>query len=173
MPDSPHEFSERWNPDEPTQLFWIDDAFGITQYEDDLVRDWNRTLSRLPAMLKNGATIVMTSRDYIYKMARDELKRDTFPLLHEAQVVIDVQELNIDEKRQILYNHIKLGSQPRGFRSKIKPHLETAANRPFHPRSGSPPRQPVLHSEPKGSTIPASSSSLTNLKPFYGHHSAV
>ena len=130
MPRNPSEFAQRWNPDEPTQLFWIDDAFGMTQYEDALVRDWNRTLPRVRAMLKNGAKIVMTSRDYIYNMARDELKRDTFPLLHEAQVVIDVQELSLEEKRQILYNHIKLGSQRRAFRSKIKPHLETAANRP-------------------------------------------
>jgi len=27
--DTPEKVVERWNPDEPSQFFWIDDAFGV------------------------------------------------------------------------------------------------------------------------------------------------
>jgi hypothetical protein len=78
-------------------------------------------------MLRNGAKIVMTSRDYIYKRARNDLKEDAFPLLRESQVVIDVRDLTSEEKQQILYNHIKLGKQDKAFRTAITPHLPTIA----------------------------------------------
>jgi hypothetical protein len=65
----------------------------------------------------------MTSRDYIYARARDDLKRGAFPLFNESQVVIDVHDLSAREREQILYNHLKLGAQPSGFKAQIKPHL--------------------------------------------------
>jgi hypothetical protein len=58
---------------------------------------------------RQGYKIVMTSRDYIYRRARLDLKESAFPLLSESQVVIDVRHLTVDEKKQILYNHFKLG----------------------------------------------------------------
>ena len=84
---------DHWNPDDRNQLFWLDDAFGVTQYEHHLVLAWNQFLPRLQPMLRTGATIVMTSRDYIYNRARDTLKGSVFPLLNESQVVIDVRDL--------------------------------------------------------------------------------
>lgn len=48
--------------------------------------------------------------------------------------MIDVHDLSSDEKRQILYNHLKLGKQPRSFRTDIKPYLEgVASHRRFIP----------------------------------------
>ena len=41
-----------------------------------------------------------------------------------------MHDLSIQEKEQILYNHIKLGNQPRSFRKKIKPHLQAVASHP-------------------------------------------
>ena len=128
--DEPGKVAERWNPDEPSQFFWLDDAFGVTQYEDFLVHRWNHILPQIKTMLRKGAKIVMTSRDYIYNRARKDLKESAFPLLKESQVVIDVHDLSADEKRQILYNHLKLGKQPRSFRSEIKPYLEDIASHP-------------------------------------------
>jgi hypothetical protein len=125
--DDPAKVVDRWNPEEPSQFFWIDDAFGVTQYEDFLVRGWNHVFPHVKSMLHKGAKIVMTSRDYIYNRARKDLKESAFPLLKEAKVVIDVHNLTIRERQQILYNHLKLGKQPRGFRSEIKPHLEMVA----------------------------------------------
>jgi hypothetical protein len=128
--DEPAEVAKRWNPDEPSQFFWLDDAFGVTQYEEFLVNGWNRILPQLKPMLRNGAKIVMTSRDYIYNRARRDLKESAFPLFKESQVVIDVHALSGKERRQILYNHLKLGKQPRSFLAEIKPHLDTVADHP-------------------------------------------
>jgi len=128
--DDPGKMTERWNPEEPSQFFWLDDAFGVTQYENFLVHRWNHTLPQIRPMLRKGARIVMTSRDYIYNRARKDLKESAFPLLKESQVVIDVHDLSVEEKRQILYNHLKLGKQPRSFRTEIKPYLEDVASHP-------------------------------------------
>ena len=126
--DDPGQVAERWNPNEPSQFFWLDDAFGVTQYDFLKVGSWNHVLQRLSAMLNTGARIVMTSRDYIYQRARNDLKESIFPLLNESQVVIDVRDLSVEEKQQILYNHMRLGKQPRTFKTEIKPHLESIAS---------------------------------------------
>lgn len=134
--DDPRKVVERWNPDEPSQFSWVDDAFGVMQYESFLVHGWNHALPQVKAMLRKGAKIVMTSRDYIYRRARNDLKEGAFPLLRESQVVIDVKDLTAEEHAQILYNHIKLGRQPRAFRVEIKPHLGfIAAHRRFIPET--------------------------------------
>jgi energy-coupling factor transporter ATP-binding protein EcfA2 len=127
----PAKVVERWNVEEPSQFFWIDDAFGVTQYESPLVHGWNHSLMQVKTMLRQGAKIVMTSRDYIYNRARQDLKESAFPLLSESQVVIDVHELSDLEKQQILYNHLKLGKQSAAFLSEIKQHLDYVA---AHPR---------------------------------------
>jgi hypothetical protein len=81
-------------------------------------------------MFNAGARVVLTSRDYIYNRAKRSLKESAFPLMRESQVVIDVKEITPEERRQILYNHIKLGAQPRVFRTAIKPYLERVASHP-------------------------------------------
>ena len=125
--DEPARVIDHWNPHEPSQFFWIDDAFGVTQYEALLAYGWNRVFPQVSAALRRGARVVMTSRDYIYNQARRDLKPGAFPLLKERQIVIDVHDLSLEEKRQILYNHMKLGNQPKEFRNRIKPHLESVA----------------------------------------------
>lgn len=129
--NDPAKVAERWNPEETSQFFWIDDAFGIMQYESSLAHSWNHVLPQVKTMLRQGIRIVMTSRDYIYTRARKDLKEGAFPMFNESQVVIDVHDLSLQEKQQILYNHIKLGTQPPEFLSKIKKHLPSVA---AHPR---------------------------------------
>ena len=116
-----------WNPENPQQFFWIDDAFGVTQHESTLTSRWNQAMPKIVTMLSQGAKIVMTSRDYIFSEAKKELKKGAFPLLHESQVVIDVHKLTLQEKRQILYNHLKMGKQTAAFKTEIKQHLEFVA----------------------------------------------
>ena len=128
--DDPGEVATHWNPDEPSQFFWLDDAFGVTQFEESLISRWNHVLPKIQPMLQKGARIVMTSRDYIYNRARNHLKESAFPLLNESQVVIDVHELSTQEKAQILYNHVRLGNQTQSFRTKIKPYLHEVAEHP-------------------------------------------
>ena len=45
-------------------------------------------------------------------------------------MVIDVKDLGLGERRQILYNHIKLGRQDQSYRTAIKPHLPFIAEHP-------------------------------------------
>jgi hypothetical protein len=144
----PAKVVERWNVNEPSQFFWIDDAFGVTQYESPLVHGWNHSLAQVRAMLRQGAKIVMTSRDYIYNRARQDLKESAFPLLSESQVVIDVHDLAEIEKQQILYNHLKLGKQSASFRSTIEPHLEyMAAHARFIPETARRIADPLFTKE--------------------------
>jgi hypothetical protein len=125
--DSPDQFRTHWNVNEPRQFFWVDDAFGQTQYERPRALAWNYAFPSLVAAIKRGAAVVFTSRDYVYRAALDNLKEEAFPLLREARVVIEVQKLDKPEREQILYNHLKLGKQPPEFRSAIKPFLSDIA----------------------------------------------
>lgn len=124
------EFKERWNPHEPTQLFWVDDAFGATQHEPERTRDWNHLMPELRAAIASGARAIFTSRDYIFTEAAEHLKTSAFPLLKTAEVKIKVEDLNLKEKEQILYTHIKLGNQPKSFKKTIKKHLSGLARQP-------------------------------------------
>ncbi|MFE6555648.1 hypothetical protein ACFYYI_18075 [Streptomyces sp. NPDC002387] len=131
--DAP-ELVRHWNPHELSQFFWVDDAFGTVRHERHLTEDWSRHMRQVMAAVHGGAKVVLTSRDYIYRDARPYLKESTYPLLHEQQVVVDVAQLPAHERRQIVYNHIKLGDQPREVRTNLKPHLPAAADAdPFYP----------------------------------------
>lgn len=134
--ETPEQVREHWNTEESSQFIWVDDAFGVTQYESHLVLGWNRTLDSVSAMIRRGHRIVITSRDYIYNHARRDLKRSTFPLFEESQVVIDVKQLTSEERQQILYNHVKLGDQPKYVRAALKRFLpDVAAHSRFVPET--------------------------------------
>ncbi len=121
-------FVAAWNPNELHQLFWIDDAFGATQYQRQRADEWNQLMSHLKAAVAQGAKVVMTSRDYIWAEAVADIKLGSFPALEAGQVVVDVHDLELDDKRQILYNHLKYGAQSAEFRAAVKPFLESVAN---------------------------------------------
>jgi hypothetical protein len=142
------DFVAHWNPHEPRQFFWVDDAFGPTQYDAGAANEWNRVFSHLESAIHRGARVLFTSRDYIYKAARRNLKEGAFPLIVESQVVIDVGKLTKAEKEQILYNHIKLGSQPKAYRRLLKPFLPmVAANPHFLPEIARRLSNPVFTGE--------------------------
>ena len=132
--DGPADIVTHWDPNEPNQFFWADDAFGPIRHDRVLTDDWARRMPKVMAAIKGGAKVVLTSRDYIYRDARKLLKEYAYPLLHEQQVVIDVADLSQSERRQIVYNHVRLGDQPQEFRKAIKANLADAADQePFRP----------------------------------------
>jgi hypothetical protein len=129
-------FERHWNPHEPSQFFWIDDAFGETQYQRARVDGWNSRLKLIRAAVKAGARVLMTSRNYIWNAAQRDLKLSEFPLLTNSQVIIDVQGLSDVERAQILYNHLRRGDQPSAWRQRLKPFLPAiATNRHFLPET--------------------------------------
>lgn len=129
MLDDASEFSERWNPHEK-QLFWLDDAFGTTQFTAHLAHSWQRITPKVTSAIDRGSKFVLTTRSYILRHALKHLKRGSFPLFDEAQVVVDVADLTRMERHQILYNHLKHGRQSETFLQKLRPHLEAAADHP-------------------------------------------
>lgn len=133
---SPDEFISHWNPDDPKQLFWVDDAFGATQVDWGQTLRWNYVFPHIQTAIKQGAKVIFTSRDYIYNKARESIKETALPLIKESQVVINVEQISRQEREQILYNHIKLGDQETKFKNTIKPYLPLVVdNNEFSPES--------------------------------------
>ena len=118
-----------WRPGE-RQFLWVDDAFGATQYEPARVQRWNAELPSIRAAVRDGAKVVFTSRYYIWRRARDQLKLGTFPPLKSSQVVVDVQALPPGERARILYNHVRNGGHAQATRRALKPFLAQLAENP-------------------------------------------
>ena len=121
------DFVTNSNPNEPKQFFWVDDAFGTTQLDWQATVKWNAAFPHVRAAIRRGAKFVFTSRDYIYRNAKNLLKQSALPIIQESQVVIRVEQLTKEEREQILYNHVRLGTQPTNFKQKLKPHLPAVA----------------------------------------------
>jgi hypothetical protein len=121
------DFVRHSNPHEPKQFFWVDDAFGATQLDWQGTVSWNRVFPHIHAAIRRGAKVVFTSRDYIFRSARNFLKQSALPVLQESQVVIRVEQLTKEEREQILYNHIRLGTQTNEFKRLLKPFLPAMA----------------------------------------------
>lgn len=128
---SAEELVRHWNPHDPKQFFWVDDAFGATQLDFESVANWNRALPQIHAAIHKGARVLFTSRDYIFRNAQRYLKLPAFPAFQTQQVVIQVEKITAEEKQQILYNHIRLGLQPTEYRKRLKRFLPGFA---AHPR---------------------------------------
>lgn len=128
--DGPLELPANWNPNEPGKLFWIDDAFGPNQMRDDFVDHWINIMPKIQAAIANGDRFILTSRRHIYQAAKLKLGSRNHPMIRDGRVVVNVGELTPDERHQILYNHIRLGSQSRSWKSRVKPQLDSLANEP-------------------------------------------
>jgi hypothetical protein len=125
--DSAEELVAAWDPDDPDQLFWVDDAFGSIRHDPALTDGWTRRMDQVMTAIERGAKVILTSRDYIYRDARPYLKEYAHPQVRERQVVVDVTELTPSERRQILYNHLKAGDQAAATLRRWRPHLRDAA----------------------------------------------
>ena len=118
--------SDHWNPSHPGQLFLLDDAFGNTNMDMSRVQAWNQSIPFVRGAINGGARLILTSRTYVFVDARPHLKQYELPVLHQAEVVIKLDSISTSERRQIVYNHLKHGNQPKRFLSAVKPHLNRA-----------------------------------------------
>ncbi|WP_406303732.1 restriction endonuclease [Streptomyces sp. NBC_00885] len=124
--DAPEEFKDSWNPQEPDQLFWVDDAFGVYRFDARSTEKWVRNYGLMQTAIKNGARFIFTSRDYILEAARYEFKGTARELL-DCHVDLSPHDLTLREREQIIYNHLRYGDQPKSFLTEIKDHLPAAA----------------------------------------------
>jgi hypothetical protein len=123
---SPGDIKRHLDP-QMAQFFWIDDAWGNTQYQRQTAELWNQVFPLMQGAIQRGTRFLITSRDYIWNAAQRDLKIQAMPVLRKSQVIINVHELTTQERAQILYNHLKLGDQPTGFRQAVKEHLPELA----------------------------------------------
>ena len=121
------QFGDSWNPDETGQFFWVDDVFGEIRYDPSRVNAWNSQLVRVQNAVARNAKLVLTSRDYIWEEFKTASKRRTLSWLESSRLVVNVAEYAVEEKKQIIYNHLKFGRQPAEFRSRIKSFLSEIA----------------------------------------------
>lgn len=126
--DGPDELIVHWNPDEAGGFYWIDDAFGANQLRDDFVDRWIQIMDKVQAATEGGNRFVLTSRRHIYEAAKRRLGTRNHPLFRSGDAVVDVGSLSAAEREQILYNHVKLGRQSKGWKSTVKPYLTACAN---------------------------------------------
>jgi len=82
--DDPGIVADAVDPDETLAFFWVDDAFGVQQYENFLVHRWIPCSPSDQNDAAKGRKDVMTSRDYIYNSARNDLKESAFRFLGKA-----------------------------------------------------------------------------------------
>lgn len=118
-----YELKKHWNPNE-RQLFWIDDVFGATRYNEEKSEEFNKLFMYLSGLIQKGSKVILTSRTYIFHQAQKHLKSGVAQIFSDSQVVIHVSDLTSDEKQYLLYNHLKYGNQDKSFKTKIKPLLD-------------------------------------------------
>jgi len=121
--EGPIEMRQHWNPRENKCLFWVDDAFGSNLLMPDYVNAWIEFMPKLKTALDHGCHFVLTSRTHIWNDAKPRIGSRNHPLLANDTAVVNVGELTHSEREQILYNHLKAGTQSPSWKAKIKDHL--------------------------------------------------
>jgi CRP-like cAMP-binding protein/energy-coupling factor transporter ATP-binding protein EcfA2 len=122
--DGPLELKQRWNPNDNKRLFWVDDAFGPNLLMPEYINAWMEFMPKLKTALDHGCHFILTSRTHIWNDAEPRLGSRNHPLLEKGKAVVNVGNLTHSERVQILYNHLKAGNQPLGWKAKIKDHLK-------------------------------------------------
>lgn len=124
---SPQEFEASWNPDDPNRFFWIDDAFGSNVLREDYIESWASAFRKVQAAITRGNRFLFTSRRHIYEAAKRRLGTRNLPLFSNELAVVDVGDLTLEERAQILYNHVNFGRQSQSWKSAAKAHLDAVA----------------------------------------------
>jgi hypothetical protein len=122
----PNALSEAWNPDEPG-FYWIDDAFGPNQPREDFIDTWIALMPTVQAAIAKKSEFVLTSRRHIYEAARPKLGTRNHPAFRDGGAIVQVGDLTASEREQILYNHIKAGTQSKDWKARVKPQLQSLA----------------------------------------------
>jgi energy-coupling factor transporter ATP-binding protein EcfA2/CRP-like cAMP-binding protein len=121
--EGPIELRQHWNPNENKRLFWVDDAFGSNLLMPDYVNAWIEFMPKLKTALDHGCHFILTSRTHIWNDAKPRIGSRNHPLLANDTAVVNVGKLAHSEREQILYNHLKAGTQSPSWKAKIKKHL--------------------------------------------------
>lgn len=104
----PDDFFKRIDSDR-RQVFVADDAFGRTEYNPALGREWERDLPRVLNRIDRRHCLIWTTRKHILARALREMDltgtAQVFP--DPAEVVVTADALSVEEKARMLYRHAK------------------------------------------------------------------
>lgn len=128
--ESMDRLADHWNVNDPKRVFWIDDAFGATQKDEQQVASFNRLIPLITTAMRHGARFIFTSRTYIWQLTKPSLKLNQLPDYESARVEIDVRRFSDFERGQIVYNHIKGGDQDANWVASFKAFLPAVARHP-------------------------------------------
>jgi hypothetical protein len=109
---------------ESSQVFFVDDAFGATEYEPDRATLWADELDKVIRALDYRHWLILTSRPAPLRTALERLhlqgEAEDFP--EPQSVLVNAAELSVQEKAQMLYRHAKEGVTDNGGRALIREH---------------------------------------------------
>ena len=125
--NDPRQFESHWNPHVKNRFFWIDDAFGPNRVRRDFVDDWSNVFPKVTMAIKNDNRFLFTSRSYIYNAAKRLLGNRNLPEFSNGDAIVEMGKLSIEEKSQILYNHIKFGNQTKSWKQRVGRNLSYLA----------------------------------------------
>jgi|GEM_PF-2420645 hypothetical protein len=116
--------------EEGSHLFIADDAVGSLTFDPGLTERWSQEFSKIFGSLDAKHKLIWTARSYILKEAihnsRLEDKITSFPGIHE--ILVEVSELSILQKAEILYKHAKNGTLKDSEKKIIKENAEKIVN---------------------------------------------
>lgn len=121
------QFKDSWSPDDAGTVYWVDDVFGETTFDETRLQDWSSALEKVEAARRRKARIIFCTRDYILTSALEKLKRSKAEHINDARIRVDVTGLSWSEREDILYNHIKDGNISAEQKRALKKHLPMVA----------------------------------------------
>jgi len=106
------------------QIFVADDAFGRTEYDPTLGRQWEKDLAKVLNKLDRTHWLIWTTRKHILNRALKDMdligKASDFP--EPGEVIVTADKLSVEEKSRILYRHARAGNLEETFRTLVKQH---------------------------------------------------
>lgn len=106
--NKPDIFFQMYQSDQK-QIFIADDAFGRTEYDVSLGREWERDLNRILNRIDKNHWLIWTSRKHILERAlrQMDLQVSAMNFPRPSEVLVDTSLLTQEEKALILYRHAK------------------------------------------------------------------
>src|SRR3984885_11259941 len=117
---------------ERPQVFVADDAIGSISLSPVLADEWSRDLPGILRKLDAQHSLIWTARHYTLEEALAESRLgdnlNEFPGSHE--VLVEVGDLTIQQRAEMVYNHAKLGHLSDGSRHLIRGYFRAIITHP-------------------------------------------
>ncbi|MCL5126373.1 MAG: hypothetical protein M1511_18120 [Deltaproteobacteria bacterium] len=112
--------SEAWavSRSELKRVFYYDDFLGQTSFRDKLHKNEDQRLIDFIRYVRrsSGAKLILTTREYILKQARQQYERLDREGLDDQKYIIDLAKYTRLNRAWILYNHIYFSDLPKDYR---------------------------------------------------------